>query len=563
MIDFGSYKHCSIDLISKYCTPLIRRELLVEKKSTMPTNYDGNTLYVGGDGPGNYSKIQDAIDNASNGDTVFVFNGTYVENLEVNKSITIVGENKATVVLDGGNEFLYGIMIRSDNTTIMDMTIQNYTLFTAGSGVKITDSSIQNIILTNLNVVNNWHGIILCNHSSQIQNIVLTNITLHNNTDGIRLIGTTKCIVSNCIFHSNRIGMAVDTSYNNLIQNNIFHHNGLGMGMIGFQLSHYIHIVNGNTVNGKALLYFKNQTDLLLDNEAGQIILANCSNVHIRNLTLNDTSFGVYTAFSDNITISDNSFSRSSIMLDKSKDSIIISNNIYDNHNCVGIGIVFSNNNKIISNTIHNHDFKAIQLYSSNNNIIRSNTIYNNELGIDLSSSNYNMIYHNNLNNTQNAADECNNTWDNGYPSGGNYWDDYTGKDNDGDGIGDTPYPIPDSDNKDSYPLMFQYGEESDVKIISPVEGFLYIRNLKIRSLFTTLIFGKITIKVNAVNYIYGIEKVEFYVDNILRKIDTDPPYSWRWRLSSHIRHRHTIKVVAYDTTGASIDDDLKVWRFL
>jgi hypothetical protein len=40
----------------------------------------GNTLYVGGDGLGNYSNIQDAIDNAMDGDTVFVYNGTYNQN---------------------------------------------------------------------------------------------------------------------------------------------------------------------------------------------------------------------------------------------------------------------------------------------------------------------------------------------------------------------------------------------------------------------------------------------------------------------------------------------------
>jgi len=43
--------------------------------------------------------------------------------------------------------------------------------------------------------------------------------------------------------------------------------------------------------------------------------------------------------------------------------------------------------------------------------------------------------------------------WDDGYPSGGNYWSDYAGVDADGDGIGDTPYVI-DENNTDRYPLI-------------------------------------------------------------------------------------------------------------
>ena len=62
---------------------------------------DGKTLYVGGDGPGNYTRIQDAIDDASDGDTVFVFNSTYYENIEINMSIRLIGENKNTTIIYG------------------------------------------------------------------------------------------------------------------------------------------------------------------------------------------------------------------------------------------------------------------------------------------------------------------------------------------------------------------------------------------------------------------------------------------------------------------------------
>jgi hypothetical protein len=74
---------------------------IVEKKSTMSTFHDGNTLYVGGSGPNNYTKIQDAIDDASDGDTVYVYSGFYDESLTISATIILQGEAPTTTTING------------------------------------------------------------------------------------------------------------------------------------------------------------------------------------------------------------------------------------------------------------------------------------------------------------------------------------------------------------------------------------------------------------------------------------------------------------------------------
>jgi len=95
----------------------------VVKQSTRAT-LDGNTLYVGGSGPGNYTKIQDAINDSSDGDMVFVFNGTYVENLVVDKSIDLIGEDKNSTVIDGSGvgDVVY---ISADEVNVTGFAVQN------------------------------------------------------------------------------------------------------------------------------------------------------------------------------------------------------------------------------------------------------------------------------------------------------------------------------------------------------------------------------------------------------------------------------------------------------
>ena len=67
-------------------------------------NNEGKTLYVGGTGPNNYTKIQDAINNASDGDTIIVYPGIYKESIIINKNLSLLGKiiNDKRPIIDGG-----------------------------------------------------------------------------------------------------------------------------------------------------------------------------------------------------------------------------------------------------------------------------------------------------------------------------------------------------------------------------------------------------------------------------------------------------------------------------
>jgi parallel beta-helix repeat protein len=231
----------------------------------------------------------------------------------------------------------------------------------------------------------------------------------------------------------------------------------------------YYNILSGNNITG-------NTHGIVLLNSFNSVISGN-------NITANDYGFLFY---GDSNTISENDISANAgnglFLGQNSFNNIISGNNITANG--AGISLDSSSNNSISGNDIINN-WDGITMYSSDRNSLFGNNIASTHLrGIQIWYSEDNLICHNNfVGNTQQVKFEtpgCDNIWDDGYPSGGNYWSDYTAVDSNFDGIGDTQYVI-DPNNIDNYPLMGQFSDftatpENHVQAIcnSIISGFQF-----------------------------------------------------------------------------------------
>jgi parallel beta-helix repeat protein len=305
--------------------------------------------------PDDYPTIQDAIDNATSGDTVFVRSGTYFEHVGITKAVSLMGENKYDTIIDGGGQDVV-IGIGADFVSLTGFTVQGSDP-DGGYGVALADS---------------------------------TNVTVKNlNTQGISLSYCANCTVENCVSYASSVGILLSGS-------------------------------SGITV--------RNST------------IANCSDYGIAISWVNP-DVGIFGNF-----ISGN---RVGIFVTEGHESpIVVSGNVIS-ENERGVYLRFEWNCVVRENLISNNSRSGIfdQYDFSSENRIFHNSIINNPVEFD-----YPPVF------------------DDGYPSGGNYWGDYFGNDTysgpyqnitGSDGIGDTPYRalsvwIP-CTSIDRYPLMKPY----------------------------------------------------------------------------------------------------------
>jgi parallel beta-helix repeat protein len=350
------------------------------------------------------------------------------------------------------------------------------------SGIYLGSSS-DNTISSN-DVTSNDDGMYLEGSSN---NMIHAN-TLAN-TDGYAIIVSSSSgniISENDIRDTNYMGISLASSFNTTLSGNIMSGNKYNFYVYGLFLSGFVHSIDvSNLVDGRPVYYLLNQKDLVINpatyQNIGFLAVINSTNVTVEGLTLTNNGDGLIFAYTSNSRIIGNNItgnSNAGVFLRGCSNNTISGNDITNNSD--GVFVRECSNNTISGNNIRNNadglelsdsSYIIVQnnniikhgiglyLFGCSNSTISDNSVTNSSRCIYLWYSSNNKFYHNNfINNTQQVdGTKTKNIWDNGYPSGGNYWDEYDGLDANGDGIGDKPYTI-DADNQDRYPLAIPQG---------------------------------------------------------------------------------------------------------
>ncbi|KYK25628.1 hypothetical protein AYK25_04970 [Thermoplasmatales archaeon SM1-50] len=221
----------------------------------------GHWFYVGGSGSGNYTRIQDAIDNASDGDTVFVYDDSspYYQIVRIKKSINLIGENYVTTIIDG-NHSGDVVAISKSSVNLSGFTIRNSGEYPSiSAGIQLFTGLGDITIFDNI-LSNNYQGI--DNYANS--RIHIYNNIFSENSRGIDFFYGKSCSVHNNLFVHNSYGITALGALggSNSIFSNEFRGNDIGINFFRYQKAE---IYRNNFINNTKHAHFVNDQGFLIN----------------------------------------------------------------------------------------------------------------------------------------------------------------------------------------------------------------------------------------------------------------------------------------------------------
>jgi parallel beta-helix repeat protein len=321
----------------------------------------GATLYVGGGGGGNYTTIQEAVNASNPGETIYVYPGFYYEDVYINKTINLTGEDSITTLINGSGTTDAIYIDYADYVNITGFTIEN-----GERGIYLDHSSYSNIYKNRVHDnfgATSGTGIKI--DSSSYNNIYENEI--YNNS-----------------YNNKGVGIDVFSSSNNNFINNIVHdhpEHGLHFG----NNPYYNNKIIGNTV-------YNNSNGIWL--ESGIPGPNHSNNRVINNTVYNYGNYGIHMQRGDSSYITGNKVYKvtsnpiipeAGIIIDSCTGTSVIGNDVHDNK--YGIYLRANAlpgsalNNRINYNTVYNNE-NGLRIERAINNIFLGNTVFNNSYNV-------------------------------------------------------------------------------------------------------------------------------------------------------------------------------------
>jgi putative surface-exposed virulence protein len=356
--------------------------------NSLSNNFSSSIIIIN---PGD--SIQDAIQRSSPGSIIEVHGGTYRENINVTKNLTIRGidDGDGLPVVDAQKNGS-AITISANGVHIDNLTAENSGYEAAG--IRVTSN---NCIIERVSVRNSYYGLNLissnyskifainlsesqngiCLESSDNNSLLENDITGNGHGYGIKLNDSENNLISSNNLSNSEIAINLDSSGSNQLNDNWLFGNKIIFAMDGKRIYDFNNDIDAtNIAEGRPVYYLKGARDKIIDASSNGLLIGcfNCTNVTVQD---RNSSNG-YT----------------SIIVVNTHSSKFMENNL-------SIRLCFCNNNTISQNKI-NASEPGVFLYSSDNNILKSNTVQGCDFGFNLESSNANALISNYLDGNKN-----------------------------------------------------------------------------------------------------------------------------------------------------------------